>query len=105
VHPPRGAGRAEAASLAGEGDQQLVAANLAAHARESMGEDPAGEIALELSFHEAGQPDSIAGASARVLQKRTQVSANGGVQQSALGLAPAPLARERTAGRGSELFA
>lgn len=55
-----------------------------------------------LGFHEAGKPCSIARASARLFEERTQVSADGGVQQGALGLAPAPPARERTAGCAGE---
>ena len=48
LHAAGGAGRAEAATLAGKGDQHLVAAGRTAHASEAVGEDAASEVPLEL---------------------------------------------------------
>jgi len=102
VHPPGGARWAEAAPLAGQGHQQFVTAVLAAHAREPVGEDPASEIALELGLDEPRNPCAIGATRARLFEERPQVSANGGVQQGVLRLAPAPLACERAVGCAGE---
>ncbi len=52
-HAPAATGGAEAAPLAGKSDEAIVAAGLAAHAHEAVGEDSALEIAAELALDEA----------------------------------------------------
>jgi hypothetical protein len=54
-HAPAAARRAEAAALAGERDELVGLAARAPHARETEGEEAAGEVALELGSHETGQ--------------------------------------------------
>lgn len=49
-HAPRGAGRAEAAALAREGDQEVVIAVVAACRREAAGEDAALEEAAQFAL-------------------------------------------------------
>ena len=49
-HAPRGAGRAEAAALAGEGDHEVVAAVVTACAGEAAGKDAALEIGAQLAL-------------------------------------------------------
>jgi len=104
VHPPGGARWAEATPLAGQAHQQLVAAVPATHAREAMGEDPAGEIALELRLDEPRESGALGGAAARLFEEGAQVSADGGVQERVLRFAPAPLAGERPPGCAGELL-
>ena len=54
LHAARGAGRAEAAALAGKGDQHLVPAGGAAHAGKAVGENAASEVPFELRNDEPG---------------------------------------------------
>jgi len=49
-HPSCGARRAQAATLAGEGDQEVVAAGAAAGAGEAAGQDPALEVTAQLAL-------------------------------------------------------
>ena len=59
LHPSRRAGRTDSTALAGERDEQLVAAGDAAHASEAVGEDAAAQVPLELGHDETGQPAPI----------------------------------------------
>lgn len=54
-HAPAAAGRADAAPLARERDEQVVPATGAAHARETPGQDAAVEQGRQLAPHEAGR--------------------------------------------------
>jgi len=87
VHAAAGTGGAEAAALAGEGDQQFGAAGRAAHPREAVGENPAPEIALELADDEPGQ--ARLAALLRLGEEGLPVLPDRRVQERALGLAPA----------------
>src|SRR5229473_4706650 len=62
--------------------------------RETVSEDSAGEVALELRLHEPGQARALVSARPRFLEERSQVSTDGGVQHGALRLSAAPLACE-----------
>jgi hypothetical protein len=59
LHPSRRAGRTDSTALAGERDEQLVAAGDAAHASEAVGEDAAAQVTLELGHDKTGQPAPI----------------------------------------------
>ena len=69
-----GAGRADPAALAGERHQQLVAA---AHAGETVGEDPAVEVAGKLALDKAGEPGAVGAALARLAEEGSEVLAHG----------------------------
>jgi hypothetical protein len=53
-HPPAAARRAEAASLAREGDEAITATVVAVHAEEAVREDAAVEVGAELALDEPG---------------------------------------------------
>ena len=55
-HAPGVAGGTEAAALAGERDQALVATVLTARACEAVGEDPTPEVGPEVLLHPGGEP-------------------------------------------------
>jgi hypothetical protein len=59
LHPSRRAGGTDSAALTRERDEQLLAAGDAAHASESVGEDPAAQVSLELGHDETRQPAPI----------------------------------------------
>ena len=59
LHPSRRAGRTDSTALARKRHEQLVAAGDAAHASESVGENAAPQVSLELGHDEAGQPAPI----------------------------------------------
>lgn len=59
-HAPGGAGRTETSALAGEGDQKVMAAGRAAGTGKAVGEDAAGEIVTEFTFHRARYARAIA---------------------------------------------
>ncbi len=75
VRAARGAGRADPAALAGERDQQLVAAVAAADAGEAVGEDPAVEVAGKLALDKAGEPGAVGAALARLAEEGSEVPA------------------------------
>ncbi len=54
-HPPCAAGRAEAPTLAGEGDKVFMVAAVALHAHEAVFQSAAAQVVLELAQDEAGQ--------------------------------------------------
>ena len=65
LHPSRRAGRTDSTALAGECDEQLVAAGDAAHASESVGENAAAQVSLELGHDETRQSSPSCSISAR----------------------------------------
>jgi hypothetical protein len=98
THPSPAAGRAEAASLAGERDQNLTLATGAAKARKAARHHAAGEKLAQLPFHEARQALTAA-AQSRLGEKRLEVLAHHLMQDGFLG----PAANEgmvRSAERG-----
>jgi hypothetical protein len=83
VHAARVARRAESAALAAEDDELVVSTSIAVHPREALGEDAAGQIALELFADEVRQVRPLA-----LGQEGAQVVAHQLVQERALRLAP-----------------
>ncbi len=82
-HAAAAATRAEAAALAGEGDQPLERARVAPEAGEPVGEDAAGQELAELLLHELGQASAHAAAGC-LTQKGLQVGADHGVEDAVL---------------------
>jgi len=74
--------------VAGEGDQQLVAAGAAADASKAVGEDAASEVTLELRDDEAGQSRAVASLF-HLGKEFLQISADRLMKQSQVGLAAA----------------
>jgi len=81
VHAPTGTAGAKASSFAGERDGMLVTARGTAHADESVGQDSALKIGLELALHKAGKHGV---ALSHPLEKFLQMVAQGAVQDGAL---------------------
>jgi hypothetical protein len=85
-HPSASTARAEAASLAREGQEALERAVGAPQPGESMGEDSAGEELAELLLDEAGQAMSVAPVGG-FPQEGLQMFADDGVEDRVLGVA------------------
>ncbi len=96
-HAAGPAGGAEASAFASEGDQVVVAAARAVHAREAEGQQAAFEVARELAAHEAGQARTLLLLGAR--QEGGQVFSQDAVQEAAFGLASFPASPGRTSRR------
>jgi hypothetical protein len=93
-HAARGTRATDASSLAAEGDHDLVAACLAAHACE----DPAFEIRGELALDVAWKPGALRVGVAQLGKHRLRVPRDELVQHRAVGR-PALIAGERPSGR------
>ena len=102
-HAARRARATDASSLATEYDHELVAARLAAHAREAMGEDAALEIRGQLTLDIAREPAALAGGLAQLGEHRLRVPRDELVEHPALGR-PAAIAGERSSGRAGRPF-
>ena len=89
-HAPAAAGRAEAAALAGEGDDAVEAAVVAVHAHEAVGEDAAAEEAAELALDEARHR---ALARLRAGQEGLELALDDAVEDALLGAAAGVLLR------------
>lgn len=89
-HAPSAARRAEAAPLAREGDQLVLAATRAVHAREAEGQDAAVEVAAELAPDEAREPGAAALLGAR--EEGREMLAQDAVQDARLWLTALPRA-------------
>jgi len=85
LHPSRRAGRTDP-TVAGERNEQLVAARDGADASEAVGENAAAQGSLELGHDEAGQPAPIL---FNLRQERLEVHPNCLVQERLLRLAAA----------------
>ncbi|HRI49761.1 MAG TPA: hypothetical protein PLW65_06225, partial [Pseudomonadota bacterium] len=93
-HASGAAGRAYAAILAREGDEQLVAASGTADAGEAMAEDAAAQVARKFLGDEGGQ--LAAGIAIGGFSKECgQILADDAVEQRPLGLSPL-VAKPRT---------
>jgi hypothetical protein len=82
-HPPSPAARAEAAALAGEGNQPLEGALAAPDPREATCEHATGEELSELPLDEARQPDAVRPLG-RGAQEVLQVVADDAVENAVL---------------------
>jgi hypothetical protein len=100
LHSSRRAGRTDPTGLARERDEQLVAAGDAAHASESVGENAAPEVSLEVGHDETGQPASVV---LHLRQERLEVPPDGFVQERRLRLATA-ISRSSSGGLPSFFF-
>jgi hypothetical protein len=98
LHPSCRAGRTDPAALAGERNEQLVAARDATDASESVGENAAAQVPLELGHDEAGQP---APTLLHLRQEGLEVPPNRLVQERLLRLSVAVV---RDSGDGSPSF-
>ena len=78
-HAAAAAAGAEAAALAGKGDQPLQRAGVAPEAGEAVGEDAAGKELAEFLFDEPRETGA-GGALGRLLEKGLQVGADDGVE-------------------------
>jgi hypothetical protein len=85
AHPPRAAARAQAALLAREGHEDVVAADVAVAAHEALREVPAREVALERVRHVARQRRGVRGLGVR--DEGGEVLADEAMQQGVLRLA------------------
>ena len=85
-HPPRGAGRTDAAPFTGIGDDEVVTAVRAAGSGETVGQGAAFEVTAEFVF---GQYRGMA-ATAAVVQRQPggEVRLDDAVENRAFGLAP-----------------
>jgi hypothetical protein len=83
-HPPPAAGGAEAAALAGKGNQAVELAVVAAQAQEAVGEDAAPEVGAKLLLDEAW---TCVVAIARVCEEGLELLAHDLVQEGLLGTA------------------
>jgi len=97
-HAPGGARWADAAALAGEGDELLVGAAGAADADEAVAQQAAFEKALELSLDEAGIAGAVLGALAGVGEKLLEVVGDGLVEGGLGGFAALVARRQRARG-------
>ena len=98
-HAPGGTGRADTATLAGVGDEEVVPTVGTAGAGEAVGEDAAGEIAVEfpLDRRRCAAPGLVS----LQCQPGRQMRLHGAVEQRAFGLAAAvDSTAERGAGDG-----
>lgn len=86
------AGGAEAAALAGEGDEAVVTAAVAVHAGEAVGEDAAVEEGAQLAAHEARKTALGSGGGG---EEGLQVLLQRAVERGGLGLAAAVAAGAR----------
>jgi hypothetical protein len=102
-HAPGGAGRAQAAALAGVGDQEVVAASVAVCSREAAGQDPALEVAAQLALDVTRGRRAVGIALAPACQPGLEVQLHQPVERRALGTATAVDARCGGAGRGTEV--
>ena len=87
-HSPPAARRTKPATLAREGDQDLVSAPVAAESGEATGHYAAGEKLAKLPLDEGGQTLARAAAFSRFLEERLEVFAEHAMENSVLG-APA----------------
>jgi hypothetical protein len=94
LHPSRRAGRTDSTALTGERHEQLVAARDAADASESVGENAAAQVSLELGHDETGQAAPIL---FDLRQEGLEVPPNYFVQERLLRLAAA-VARDSSDG-------
>ena len=83
-HPPPAAGGAEAAALAGKGNQAVEPAVVAAQTQEAVGEDAAPEVGAKLLLDGAGTGPV---ASTRVCEEGLELLAHDLVQKGLLGAA------------------
>ena len=95
-HAAAAAGGAEAAALAGKGNQSVAAAGIAANAYEAMFEHAAGKVGAELTLHEAGH-GMLALPCPR--EERLEIFSDNGVEDGLLG--PASRVGGRARRRGS----
>ncbi len=95
-HAPGGAGRAQAAALAGEGDLEVVATSVAVRAGEATGEDPALEVATQLALDVTGDRYTVGVGFAPRCQPGLEMLLHHSVEHCALGAATA--VDERRAG-------
>jgi hypothetical protein len=102
-HAPGGAGRAQAAALAREGDQEIVAAGAATGAGKATGQDPALEVGSELALDVARDQRSVGIALAPTCQPGLEVLLHQPVESGALGTAAAIDPRRAGTGRGCEM--
>jgi len=89
-HPAPAAGRAEAAVLAGEGNQAVEAAVVAAQARESVCEDPAAQKGAQLLLDEPRHRMTLL---ERRREEGLELGANRSVEQVLLGVVGAGSSR------------
>ena len=93
-HPAGGARGTGRAGLAGERDQEFVAAAVAANTQEALPEQTAREVGTELPLDEEGQSRAAVAAGAGLGQQRLQVLADRPVKEGALGVA-SPVGRRQ----------
>jgi hypothetical protein len=88
-YAPGIAGGADAAPLAGEGDEALGGAGVATHAGEAMGQDAAAQVGAEVVLDPAGHALAAGVGFGGVSQEGLEVVLDEGVERRVGGLAPA----------------
>ena len=100
-HPSRGARGTHASSLAGKGNQEIMAAAWAAGASEAVGENAAGEIGTQLPLDSRRNRFAVRIRIAPLGQPSPQVLLHQSIQHRALGTAALIAARRCAASGGS----